>query len=139
MRIKLSMDRDRAIMLMHACECMARIGMQQFKSLVELLSPDMSYEDGLEIEKYLKEKLSKLPMNGYNAVRSVKVPTECQVAWDAYQWLRREISWQDRGMDWRKDKREWNGPDSMMGVNYDEPFKVSRLDGDFNTEKATDE
>jgi hypothetical protein len=133
-KIKLEMDRERAILLMRACETIARIGMSQFKDMVELLSPDTyTWDKAEEIEKYLKEKLApELGKNSFHSISNYKVPEECQVAWDAYQAIRREVSWFDIGKDWRTDQRDWN---KMMGVNFDEPFKASKIDGDFKTER----
>ena len=134
MKIKLEMDRERAILLMRACEIIARIGMSQFKDMVELFSPeDYTWDKALEIELYLKEKLTpELTRNAFNSISSLKVPEACQVAWDAYQHIRREIAWFDSGKDFRKDQRDWN---KQMGVNFDEPFKASKLEGDFKTER----
>jgi hypothetical protein len=137
--IKLVMDRERAILLLRALEVIARLGMGQFKELAELMDPKMGWDESKEIEVYLKSKLTpELHVNGYNGIRSDKVPQECHVAWDAYQHLRREISWADKGKDWRTDQREWYGEGSMMGVSYDDPMKVSEIPGDFKTERAMD-
>jgi hypothetical protein len=137
MKIKLEMDRERAILLMHACETIARVGMGQFKAIVELLRPDMSYNDGSDIEFYLKERIfPEMSRHSYNSMHNEKVNESTQVAWDAYQHIRREISWFDIGKDWRTDQRGW---DEMMTVNYDEPFKVSKLKGDFKTERIEDD
>lgn len=132
MKIKLVMDRERAILLMRACEVISRVGMQQFKEMVELLNPEISYGDAIEIEGWLKSKLGNLPYNAYHGIHSDVIPEECQVAWDAYQHLRREISWELLGLDWRRDKRDWK---KMIQVCYDEPFKASKLDGNFETER----
>lgn len=128
------MDRERAILLMRACEVIARIGMQQFKDMVELLNPGVRWDEAIGIENWLKAKFGELSPKAFHSMHSDKVPEECQIAWDAYQHIRREISWYDRGKDWRKDKREWGGKDSMMGVCFDEPMKASELKGDFTTE-----
>lgn len=134
MKIKLEMDRDRAIMLMQACETIARIGMGQFKAMVELLKPDASWDESLGIENYLKSILKpELTSQSFDAVRSVKCPEASQVAWDAYQHIRREIAWRDVGKDWRVDQRVFS---EMWGVNYDEPFKASKLPGDFKVERV---
>ena len=86
------------------------------------------------MENYLKEKIkSNLSVNGHHAIRSEKVVEECQVCWDAYQHIRRELSWDYVGKDWRKDQRNWTGEDAMWGSSFDDPFKVSRLEGDFKT------
>lgn len=133
MKIKLEMDRKRAIMLMRACETIARIGMGQFKSMVELLRPDMNYDEGKDIEFYLKERLfPDLNNQSFNSMHSSKCREECQVAWDCYQNLRREVSWFDKGKDWRTDQRDFK---EMMLVSYDEPLKTSKLPGDFKTER----
>jgi len=139
MEIKLVMDRERAILLLRALETIARLGMGQFKELAEMVDPRMGWDGSKEIEDYLKGKLiPHLGPNAYNGIRSEKVPRQCMVAWDAYQHLRREISWADKGKDWRTDQREWYGADSMMGVSYDDPMKVSEIPGDFKTERVMD-
>jgi len=136
MKIKLEMDRERAILLMRACECIARLGMGQFKELADFIKPFSGWETGEEIERFLKEKLyPELSMNSFNSMSSIKCPEAAQVAWDAYQHIRREISWADKNKDWRTDPRDWN---EMMTVNYDEPFKASRLEGNFKTERLDD-
>jgi hypothetical protein len=133
MKIKLEMDRERAIMLMRACEIIARIGMGQFKDMVELLRPDMNYDEAADIEFYLKERIfPELSGNAFHSMGSIKVAEPTQVAWDAYQNIRREISWLDKGKDWRTDERDWH---EMMGVNFDEPYKASKLKGDFKVER----
>jgi len=134
MKIKLEMDRERAICLMRACEVMARIGMGQFGEMVEFLNPEKTWDERQAIERYLKEKLSSdLSPHGYNSMHSKKVPEDCQVAWDAYQHIRREIAWYDKGLNWRTDHRDFTK--DMMGVNFDEPFKAAKLNGDFKTER----
>jgi len=134
MKIKLEMDRDRAIKLMQACEIIARIGMGQFKDMVELLKPEASWDECVVIENYLKAALKpSLTQNSYDSMSSVKCPESTQVAWDAYQHIRREISWRDAGKDWRVDPRNFR---EMGGVNFDEPFKASKLPGDFKVERV---
>ena len=134
MKIKLIMDEKRAVLLMQACETLARLGMSQFKELAELMSPMISWDEKTEIERYLKEKLTPdLSQGAFNSMHSQRVPEQCQVAWDAYQHLRREVSWHGAGKDWRTDQRDWK---AMTGVHYDEPFKASKLEGDFKVEKS---
>lgn len=132
-QIKLVMDEERAILLSRACETIARLGMSQFKELCEMMRPMMSWDEKTEIENYLKGRLTpKLSSNEFNSMNSKECPEECQIAWDAYQHIRREISWNKVGKDWRTDQRDWH---TMMTVNYDEPFKASSLAGDFKTER----
>ena len=110
MKIKLEMDRDRALYLMRACEILARIGMGQFKDMVELVKPDVDGDEASAIENYLKSVLKpELSQNSFDSISSVKCPEISQVAWDAYQHIRREISWFDVGRDWRVDERKWTG------------------------------
>ena len=136
MKIKLEMSRERALLLSKACEIIARIGMCQFKDMVELLIQDYNYDFANEIEKYLKQKLRpELSYNSYHSMSNDVVPEECKVAWECYQNLRREIAWFDKGMDWRKDQRNWN---NMVSVNFDEPMKVSKLEDKFKTERIED-
>ena len=127
--ITLKMSRDRAIRLSRACEILARLGMQQFGELLDLFGV-IDYDKGIEIDHYLKEKIGELRPSEYNGIKSTQVCEEAKIAWDAYQHLRREISWSDKGLDWRKDKRDWH---DMNGVCYDEPMKASSLPGDFET------
>ena len=136
MKIKLEMDLERAILLMHACETMARIGMGQFKAMVDLLRPDFNWDQGWDIERFLKERIfPEMSPQGYNGIKCKEVNESTQVAWDAYQHIRREISWFDAGKDFRKDQRDWK---TMMTVNFDDPMKASKLAGDFKTERLED-
>jgi hypothetical protein len=96
--------------------------------MFRLINPESSWELLDELEIYLKTTLADLPCNAYNAMHSIEVAEESQVAWDAYQHIRRELSWHKLGKDWRKDEREWP---KMMTVNYDEPMKASKLKGEF--------
>ncbi len=129
MEIKLTMDRERAIMLSRALETIARLGICQFAELAEMMKPMIGWDDKKEIEKYLMEKLKP---GHENSIRNDKVSEQCQVAWDAYQHIRREIAWYDVGKDWRTDS-----PDSSMAyVTFDTPMKVSKLPGDFKTERV---
>ena len=131
--IRIELEHDEACRLMRACEIIARIGMGQFKDMIELFNPKLNWDEQAVIERDLKERLFPEVGQGYYAMHSNKCPEECKVAWDCYQHIRREISWYGMGKDWRKDQREFcNG---MRGVNFDEPFKVSKLPGDFKTER----
>jgi hypothetical protein len=133
MKIVLEMDRERAILLMRACETIARLGMGQFKELAEMLAPMKTWQQKENMELFLKKiLLSELTSNSYNSIHSSKVPEECQVAWDCYQHIRREISWFDKGKDFRTDERDWK---TMGLVIYDNPMKVSKLKGDFKTKR----
>jgi hypothetical protein len=136
MKIKLEMSRERALLLSKACEVIARIGMCQFKDMVELLINDYDYKFADEIENYLKTKIKpELSRHAYNSILSNKVPEEYQVAWELYQTIRREIAWFDKGMDWRSDQRDWN---SMMGIKYDDPMKITKLKDSFSIERIDD-
>jgi len=138
LEIKLVMSRERAIVLYRALEIIARIGMLQFKDMLELLDPKISWDEAEEIEQFLKRRLSVLNKNAYYSISSKDVPEESHVAWEAYQHLRREIAWYDKGKDWRTDERVWTGPDSMVTVNFDEPMKMSATPGEFKTERVND-
>jgi hypothetical protein len=130
-KITLTMDFKRAYSLMSALEFTARMGMGQFKEIVDFMGLDIDWEKGIEIEKYLKEKLRpELSINSYDGISSKKVPLNAQIAWEAYQHIRREIAWNRIGKDWRKDKRDWN---NMMSVSFDDPMKIDGLPGDFET------
>jgi hypothetical protein len=125
--VTLTMSRELAIHLSQACEVIARCGFGQYKSLVELIAPDKSYEEGIEIEKYLRHNIKR------DYTDSRKDNLSCEVAWDAYQYLRREIAWSDLGKDYRTDKRDWN---TMNGVIYDDPMpRTAQKLGDFSTGK----
>ena len=132
-KVQIELEQAEACSLMHACEIIARIGMGQFKDMIELFNSKLGWNEVSAIEKDLKERLYPGIGQGYHAMHSDKCPEECQVAWDLYQHIRREISWFGVDKDWRKDKREFlNG---MWGVNFDEPFKVSKLKSDFKIER----
>jgi hypothetical protein len=133
--VRVELDRDQAIKFMKACEIVARIGMGQFRDMIELLSPDLNWDEVSAIEKLLKGKIfPELISNSYHAMHSKKCSEECKIAWDAYQHIRREISWYDVGKDWRTDARDWGN--GMIGVNFDEPnLRHSKLKGDFKVER----
>ena len=91
--------------------------------------------DGKDVCVHCKGKGYLFTSNSYNGIHSDKVPEESKIAWDAYQWLRREIAWNRHGKDWRVDNRDWTGgANSMIGVSYDEPMKTSKIAGTFKTE-----
>jgi hypothetical protein len=132
-KVQIDLEHDEACRLSRACEIMARVGMGQFKDMIELFNSKLDWNEQTVIERDLKERLFPEVGQGYYAMHSNKCSEECQVAWDCYQHIRREVSWYGVGKDWRKDKREFcNG---MLGVCFDEPFKVSKLEGDFKTER----
>ena len=133
MKITLEMDLERAKYLIQALEVVARIGMGQFKDMAEFLQPMMDWDTKQEIESYLKHRIfPELSNNQFSGIRQDCVPEASQVAWDAYQHIRREISWLREKKDWRDQPRDWH---TMMGVNFDEPMKVSKLEGDFKVER----
>jgi hypothetical protein len=127
-KVEIELEHDEACQFMRACEIMARIGMGQFKDLIELFNPKLNWDETSAIEMDLKGRLYPgMAKGAYYAMHNDKCPEECKVAWDAYQHIRREISWYGVGKDWRKDECS-NG---MRGVSFDEPFKTSKLKGDF--------
>jgi len=130
--IKLIMTEDKAKILCTALETMARIGMHQLKDLFSILLPRMDYEESDKLEKYIKDYFRLRLSSDVNCgITNPKVPVEFQVCWDAYQHLRRELSWHNVGKDWRKDERDWK---TMMSVSYDDPFPVTDDCGYFKTE-----
>ena len=137
MLIKLVMDRERARHLQCALEVIARIGMGQFKDMVDFLKPLSGWSTGKEIEDYLKSKIyPDMSPQGYHGIKQNEVPIASRVAWDAYQHIRRELSWEHVGKNWRTYLRDWS---EMCGVNFDDPMKASGLEGEFQTERIDDE
>lgn len=136
--ITLTMSIERAQLLSRAMETIARVGMCQFADMVSLMRPDMNYDQTHEIERYLKDKIRpSLGPHSYNGIAmKTEVPIECQVAWEAYQYLRRELSWDRVGKDFRKDQRDWS---IMCGVSFDDPMKVSGAEGKFKTSISKEE
>jgi hypothetical protein len=135
MRITLTMTIEQAEYLSRILEISARIGIGQFKDMVDLLTSlgEMSWDEKIQIEDYIKSKIfPELQRNAYFGIRNINVKEECKIAWDCYQILRRELSWMRAGKDWRIDKRDWL---KQIGVNYDDPMKCSSLEGTFNVER----
>jgi len=130
--VRITMSWDRAVLLMRSAEVMGRIGMGQFKDMIRVMVPDMPWEEQAKIEKVLKGALNMgLDESSYYPIHSKRVPDECQNCWEAYQHIRREISWAADGKDWRTDARDWK---TQMGVSYDNPMKYSNLPGVFKVE-----
>lgn len=130
-KIKLEMTLEQAKYLSRACELVARFGMGQFKDMFETINDKLSWDDLVPLENLVKEKLYPgLSPQSYHAMHSNKCPEECRIAWDAYQYIRREIAWNSKGMDWRKDERICG---EMMQVNYDDPMNTAKHTG-FKTE-----
>lgn len=51
-------------------------------------------------------------------------PIEAKRAWNIQQVIRQFLSWENMGKHPQFDEREWRGDDSMMGVNFDDPFNT---------------
>jgi len=140
MKIKLEMNEKQAAVLSRALETLARIGMFQFDMMLELFNPMVSWDDKNLITKYLKSAIPSAN-NHSQGITNIETPEECQIAWDAYQHIRRELAWASVGKNWRKDTRTWGSSmakDNMIGVHFDEPMKCSRIERDFKTERIDD-
>jgi hypothetical protein len=106
-------------LLMRVFEMIARIGLGQFITMIEFISPLISYEDKREYERRLKNDLINLREESYWAITNSKVSQIPKFSWYLYQLIRRELSWYIVGKDWRKDPRDWG---TMMTVNFDDPY-----------------
>ena len=113
------MDMRTTMVLMRDFELVARAGIGQFKSMIELLSPGIQQNELVAFEYMLKEFLFNLKDGFYLEITNSKVYACSKVSWYLYQLLRREYSWYAISKDWRTDQRDWN---KMMGVSYDDPF-----------------
>ncbi len=130
--IKLIMTEEQAAYLSRALEAFSRTGLGQFKDLFdEIVRYNLSHSLKDELESNLKSILFGLEHNSYLGINSEKVTETVRVAFDAYQHLRRELSWKKSGKNWRKDKRT----SDMMQVFYDPVMKVSKLKEDFFIEE----
>lgn len=127
MKIVLKMDLKRAKLISAALEAFARTGMFQFDMVLERLS---NYSFPKDMIKLIENIATNTVSNKCNID-----PEKCRqdihnAAWDAYQWLRREIAWHEFGKDWRKDKRDWS---EQLEVIYDAPLRTFSNGGDFET------
>ena len=130
--VSLNMPFNRACMLSRALEAIARCGKGQFKDMLELINPKLTFDQLEALEKILKVTVfPELSFNTHHRMGGEFVVDDCQNAWEAYQHLRREISWRSNGKDWRRDGRDWQ---NMWGVCYDDPFENNIIPGKFTTE-----
>jgi hypothetical protein len=127
-KLTLTMTLEQAQVLQRSLEVIARIGMLQFKDMFELINPNITWDESTDLENLIKHYLTELGHDHYYSIQYQNVAEESQVAWDAYQHIRRELSWHKLGKDWRKDPRDLK---EMRTVNYDEPMKVSKIKGEF--------
>lgn len=105
-------------LLMRVFEMVARIGIGQFTTMIEFISPLIVHEDKIKYEQQLKHCLLNIKEN-YMSITNSQVSQVSQFSWYLYQLIRREVSWYIVGKDWRKDRREWA---TMITVNFDDPF-----------------
>jgi hypothetical protein len=117
--------------LVAACDLYSRIGIGQFEEVARLASmgvlthkdkADGATADDVDAAESAlmtaKQQLTGLPSNASFGIHNDKVRPTFKLAWDLQQVIRHRLSWDRRG---NPAKREWSGPDSMMGVNFDEP------------------
>lgn len=133
----LRLTEEQAQTLVAACDLYSRIGIGQLEEIARLArmgvlahkdNPDGAVADSLDMaEEALvtaKLHLTGMPSNASFGIHSDKVRPTYKIAWDLQQVIRHRLSWDRRG---NPAKREWSGPDSMMGVNYDEPHASSGM------------
>ena len=106
-------------LLIRVFEMIARIGMGQFTTMIEFISPLITYEDKREYERRLKSDLLDIHAEYCWAITNSNVSQISKFSWYLYQLIRRELSWYIVGKDWRKDPRDWG---TMMTVNFDDPY-----------------
>ena len=118
MKIVLKMNVKRARLLCLALEAFARTGMLQFRMMFEQISGYMFPLDMVDTFQDMTENIieHKCKMDPLRCKHDVH-----DAAWDAYQWLRRELAWMDAGKNWRTDPRDFQ---SQLEVYYDEPFRT---------------
>jgi hypothetical protein len=123
---KIEITEKQAAILSQACELLARLGINQVREIFNHIPIDYNgidyeayHDDQLAIETILKKHVKNPPFNSYPDSKS-------NIAWDLYQVLRKELSWEHaikQGyVSSKKDERNWK---EMSGVNYDEPMKTS--------------
>lgn len=134
----LTMTEDQAYAVMYALEAYSRACTGQFDMLLNSCGDKFSMDGGYRYttDTHLKGIVfPELPSNAsYGILQASHVAPSARTAWDAYQYLRREIAWHRQGKDWRKDPRDWT---QMTGVCYDPPFHASD-NGKFETSVKED-
>jgi hypothetical protein len=134
MKIKLVMDEEMAQQLTLMLETIARCGINQFDNLIRLKMPGIDYDTIKVKEGVIRHLLSTCEGQANPSITSSNVNDGFRMAWDAYQHLRRELAWYQKGKDWRINARD----STMTLVNYDAPFKTSNCNGRFETEIVKD-
>lgn len=120
----LTMTEDQALAVMYALEAYSRACSGQFDMLLNSCGRKFgggAYRRATD-DTIKSIVFPELRANESYGIHGRFVDRLAKVAWDAYQYLRREISWHRDGKDWRKDKRDWN---KMVQVIYDEPMHAS--------------
>lgn len=129
----LEIDEEQAQVLKLACEIFARLGIGQFHQALENLPIDWKKaysqdwnEDLLLIGKILS-KHTQWNVDGWSKSLGIHNARETsKIAWDLYQVIRHRLSWDraitEKFIENENSPRNWS---DMMGVDYDEPLKVS--------------
>lgn len=124
-RYTLTMTEEQTCNVMHALEGYARACIGQFDQLLQDCQQRYTEDGALRqaAERFVKRTIfPELQDNESYGIAAERLPLSARVAYDAYQYLRREVSWHRQGKDWRKDVRDWK---TQNGRSYDSPFCVS--------------
>lgn len=130
-KLQLTIDLEHASQLMIALEAISRFGMVQLDVALDMFNNHHYKKLGREcfsrdiiswFEKNVKEVLTESGVDVHHD--SIK-PKETVVAWDAYQYVRRELSWNHDGLDWRTATPEQKTERCWRGVMYDNPINTS--------------
>ena len=127
----LTITEKQARALMDACELLSRIQGGQVREVFDKLPlrKDMDWGVYHEIQDELTKRMPEILKDGIDGwsssfgVGHPELPETHDIAWDLYQVLRHQLSWDyaiERG--WVEDlnsPRDWN---KMLGVNYDAPM-----------------
>ncbi len=123
MKLSLEISEKQMDIMLAALDLYSRVRLGQYTDLPNSENKYMTpFEDADEIKRIL---MPELKGNAYYGIHSEKISDDARVAWDIQQVMRHMRSWHRAGKDPEKDRREWTGPNTMMGVNYDSPMRSS--------------
>lgn len=118
--ISMELSIEQSEKYMEVFEIVARMGIGQFSMMLKYVNPEITFNIARDMDIFLKDITAMDHRTRcLNGITNKEVSEVARVSWYMYQAIRRELSWHKKGLDWRKNIRDWN---TMMGVNYDNPF-----------------
>lgn len=125
----LTVSESQARVLSLACELAARIGIGQWREILEWLPIKHNLDEAER--RTIDAILSKHMVHGIDgwsqslSINSPDTDEQARRAWDLYQVIRHRLAW-DRaiteGIVKPGEPRNWS---KMMGVHYDEPMRTA--------------